>query len=123
VIIEGVPNLLKLFQQALQNTAFDRIRRDEIEDQAIEKLAVAVDTTHALFQPIGVPRDIIVKEDVAALQVDAFAGGFRGNKNLNPPIFELLLRIEPAVWFLPRARFHATMNEADTKAPVFQDLH
>ena len=35
VVIERVANLLELFQQALQDAAFDRVGRDEIEDQAI----------------------------------------------------------------------------------------
>ena len=49
VIVKRVANLLKLFQQALKNAAFDRIGRNEIEDQAVEELAVTVDAAHALF--------------------------------------------------------------------------
>ena len=121
VIIESVTNLLELFQQALQHAAFNRIGRDEIEDQTIEKLAVPVDAAHALLQPIGIPRDVVVKEDVAALEIDPLAGRFRGNENLNTAVFELLLGIEPAVRLFPRAGFHAAVNEADTKTPVFED--
>ena len=37
VIVESVPNLLELLQQALKHAAFNRIRRNKIKDQAIEK--------------------------------------------------------------------------------------
>src|SRR3990172_9991601 len=123
VVIESVPNLLELFQQALQHAAFDRIGRDEIEDQTIEKLAVAMDTPHALLQPIGIPRDIIVKEDMAALEVDTFPGRFGGDEHLNRPVFELLLGVEPAVRFFARAGFHPAVNDADAKAPIFYYLY
>ena len=123
VIIQRVTNLLELLQQALKHAAFNRIGRDEIEDETIEKLAVTMDAAHALFQPIGIPRDIVVKKDMAALEVDALAGGFCRNENLNRSVLELLLGIEPAVRLFPRAGLHAAVNETDPKAPVFKDLN
>ena len=38
-------------------------------------LADPVDAAEALFQPVRVPRQVVVDHQVAALQVDAFAGG------------------------------------------------
>ena len=49
IIIEGISNLLELFQKSLENSAFDCIGRHEVEDQAILPLTVAVDASHSLF--------------------------------------------------------------------------
>jgi len=57
--------------------ALDGVGSDEVEDQAVLALAVAVDASHPLLQAVRVPRDIVVEEDVANLKVDAFAGGGR----------------------------------------------
>ena len=42
---------------------------NEIEDEAVMALAVAVDAAHALFEPVRVPGDVVVEQDVAALKV------------------------------------------------------
>ena len=62
----------------------------KVEDQAVGLLAVTVDAPHALFQPVGVPGDVVVEEDVAALEVDSLAGSLGGDQNLDVPVPELL---------------------------------
>ena len=64
-------------------------------------LAVAMDAAHPLFKAVWVPGDVVVEEHMAALKVDALPGRFRGDQDLELPIFELLFRVEP------RARFVA----------------
>ena len=49
IVIQGVADLLQLLEQALQNAALDRVRRDEVEDQAVLALAIAVDASHPLL--------------------------------------------------------------------------
>src|SRR5437660_1325854 len=81
-----------------------------------------MDAAHALLQPVRIPRDVVVKEDVAALQIDAFTGRFRCDKNLNPGIAELLFREQPRARLLPASRFHAAVNAACLQAPRSQLL-
>ena len=52
VVIEGVTNLLEFFHQLLEHAAFNGVLREEIEDQAVLGLAVAMDAAHALLQPV-----------------------------------------------------------------------
>ena len=56
----------------------------------LELLAVAVDAPHALLQPVGVPRDVVVDHQRAELQVDALAGRLGGHHDLGT-IPELVL--------------------------------
>src|ERR1044071_5658578 len=91
VVIERIANLLQFLEQALQNTPLDRVGRDEIEDQAVFALAVAMDTAHPLLQAIGIPRDVIVEKDVAGLEVDPLPRRLGGDKHLNRTFAELLL--------------------------------
>src|SRR5215469_12803517 len=48
----------------LEYVTFDGVCRHEVEDQAVLCLEVAMDSTHPLFQPIRIPRDVIVEKDV-----------------------------------------------------------
>jgi len=50
-----------------------------------------MDAAHSLFETVRVPRDIIVEEHVAALQVDALTRCFGCNQDLDGAILELLL--------------------------------
>ena len=54
-----------------------------------------MDAAHPLLEPVGVPGDVVVEEDVAALEVDALAGGLGGDENLDGAVLELLLGVEP----------------------------
>ena len=65
VVVQRVADLLQLLKQPLQDAPLDRVGRDEVEDQAVLALAVAMDAAHPLLQAVGVPRDVVVEEDVA----------------------------------------------------------
>ena len=45
------------------------------------RLADTVDTAKALFQPVGIPRQVVVDHEVGVLQVDAFPGGICGDQH------------------------------------------
>ena len=117
VVVQGVADFLELVEQALQHIAFDRVGRHEIEDQAVVALAVAVDAAHALFEPIRVPGNVVVEQDVAALQVDALAGRLGGDQHLDGAVAELLFSEEARPRFVARARLHAAVDAAYPEAP------
>ena len=50
VVIQGVADLLELVHQALQHPSLDGVGGDEVEDQAVAALPVAVDAAHALLE-------------------------------------------------------------------------
>ena len=123
IVLQRVADFLQLLEQALQNPALDRVRRDEVEDQAVLALAVAVDAPHPLLQAVRVPRDVVVEEDVADLKVDAFAGGLGGDQDLDRAFAELLLGVKARARLVARARFHAAVDAADPEAPGLQAAH
>ena len=63
-------------------------------------LAVAVDAAHALLQPVRIPGDVVVEEDMAALEVDTFSGSLGRDENLDFAFPELLLGVEPGARFV-----------------------
>ena len=82
-----------------------------------------MDATHTLLEPIRVPRDVVVKEDVANLKVDALAGGLGCDKNLDLALPELLLRVDSSAGFVARARLHSAVDATNSEAPLFKLLY
>ena len=66
-VVQGVANLVQLVEEPLEDATLDRVGGDEVEDEAIVMLAIAVDAAHPLLQPVGIPGDVVVEQDVAAL--------------------------------------------------------
>src|SRR5271167_339311 len=106
IVLERVPNLIELFQQPIEDVALHGIRRDEIEDEAIAGLTITMDAAHPLFEPIGVPWNVVVEHDVAALKIDALAGGLRCDQHLDCALTKLLFRVEPAPLHITRTDLH-----------------
>jgi hypothetical protein len=73
---------LDALEELLQHPAFAGVGGDEVEDEAVLLLAVAVDAAHALLQAHRVPGDVVVDHQPAELQVDALAGGLGGDQHL-----------------------------------------
>ena len=97
--------LLDLLQQALVDVTFARALRHEVPQVADLRLPDPVDAPEALLQPVGVPREIVVDHEVRTLEVDALAGGVRGQQHLDLGVgAELALRGQP---ILPA---HAAVN-------------
>ena len=64
--------------------ALPRVSRDEVENQTVLTLTISVN-------PPQIPRDVVIEQDVADLEVDALARGFSRNQDLNGLLPELLL--------------------------------
>ena len=120
IVIQGIPDFLELFQEPLQDPAFDGIRGHEVEDEAVLALAITMNTAHTLFKAVGVPGNIIVEKDMATLQVDTFPGGLGGHQNLDGSFPELLFGVKTGAGFIPGAWLHAAMDETDLEAPCFK---
>ena len=53
---------------------------EEIEDNHVVLLTVAVATSNALFNALGVPRKVVIDHERAELEVHTFGSGFSGNQ-------------------------------------------
>ena len=112
-------NALEALEELVQHAAFAGVRRDEVEDEAVLLLAVAVDAAHALLEPHRIPRDVVVDHEPAELEVDAFAGGLGGDKHL--AVFaELALGVDADAGRVAVADLHAAVNLRDGQAPLAQ---
>ena len=60
---------------------FSCVFGDEVPHVADLALANAVYSPEALLDAVRVPRQVVVDDEVGALQVDAFAGGVGGDKD------------------------------------------
>ena len=68
-----IAGLVQLLQQGTVDIALARLLGHEVPEVADFGLADAVDAAEALFEPVGVPRQIVVDHQVGALEVDALA--------------------------------------------------
>ena len=71
---EGLAGGLQLLEQPAVDLPFAGVLRDEIPEMADLGLADAMDAPEPLFQPVRIPRQIVVDHQMGALEVDAFAG-------------------------------------------------
>jgi len=109
-------NSMCSLKEPLQDTAFTGVRRDEVQNQAVFLLAVPMDATHALFQAVGVPGDVVVNHVPAELQIDALTSRLGGHQHL--AVFpELALRVDAGARGVPIADLHAAMNLGDVETP------
>ena len=74
---------LQLVEKSLEDVSFSGFLGDHVPQMADLGLANPVDTAKALFQPVGVPGQVVVDHQVGVLQVDAFASGIGGNQHQN----------------------------------------
>src|SRR5439155_25572767 len=82
-----------------------------------------MNSSHSLLQPIWVPRDVIVEQNVAALEIDTFSGCFGRDKYLSRSFPELLFSVESRSSLVTRTDVHTTVDRADSKIPLSQLLH
>src|SRR5205823_8661727 len=101
----------------LENAPLDGVRRHKVENEAVLPLPVAVNAAHPLLQAVRVPRDVVVEEDVAALEVDALARGLGGDQDLDGVFSELLLGVQAGARLVAGPCLHVTVDAADTEAP------
>ena len=117
IVVQRVADFLELVQELFENATLNRVGRNEVEDQAVVALAVSVDATHPLFEPVRVPRNVIVDQEVAELQVDAFASSLGGDEHLDVAILELLLGKEPSSGDVAGADIHRAMDRPGLQSP------
>ena len=67
---------------------------------ALLALADTMDSTKALFQPVGIPRKVIVHHQVRPLEIDALASGVGCNEDDHlGVVIEGLLDLIAFQWF------------------------
>ena len=108
---------MEFFHQLVENPAFHGVLREEIENEAILGLAVTVNAAHALFEPVRIPRNIEVEQDMAALEVDALACRLGRHKDLRFQLPEVALGPKTCALLITASRLHAAVNLADRQAP------
>ena len=85
---------------------------DEVGDLYLVGLAVPVDPADALFEPVGVERDVVVDDPVAVpLQVDALAGGVGGEQD--PHRVAVGVGLERGLEVLALVLVHAAEQQAE----------
>ena len=113
--------LLDALEQLLEDAALAGRRRDEVEDQAVLLLAVAVDAAHALFQPHRVPGDVVVDHQPAELEVDALARRLGGHQHL-AILAELALGVDARARRVAVADLHAAVDRRSRARPHSRSL-
>ena len=114
--IEVVFDGLDALEELVEHAALAGVGRDEIEDEAVHLLAVTMDAAHALLQPHGIPRDVVIDHQPAELQVDAFAGGFGGDEHLGG-LAKLAFGEDAGAGRVAVADLHAAVNLRHGQAP------
>jgi len=82
-----------------------------------------VDAPHPLLEAIRVPRNVVVEEDVAHLQVDAFPGRLGRHEHLDGALLKLLFGVKTRARVVARSRLHAAVDEPDGEPPLAQTRH
>src|SRR5256885_1022003 len=98
--------------------AFNRVCGNKVENQTVFGLAVTMDTSHPLLKPVRIPGNVVVKEDMAGLEIDTLACGFGCDQDLCCTILKLLLSIKAGAGFVPRPDVHSAMDHAHAEAPA-----
>ena len=84
---ERLARLFQLLQKPPIDLAFARVGGAQVPEVADLGLADAVDAAEPLFEPVRVPRQVVVDHQMrAALKVDAFAGGIVGDHDAHDRI-------------------------------------
>lgn len=92
--IQRLTGLIELFQQRPVNVPFAGLVGDKVPEMADLRLPDAVDATEALFDPVGIPRQVVVHHEMCALEVYAFAGSIGREEHLHIGVVaERLLRL------------------------------
>src|SRR5581483_2602424 len=114
-VAERLLDVGELLEEALEDLPLDRVRRGEVEDVDVSLLADAMDAPHPLFEPVRVPRQVVVDHQVAELEVDPLACGLGGDADLG---FALELDLPLAALL----RAHAAVDLRRRVAPLVQLL-
>src|SRR5436853_224545 len=93
---------------ALGEPLIEAVAETECEDLHVAFLADTVDAANALDNAKGVPRGVVVDDDVAELQVDAFPAGLGRDEEAAGRVLA-----EAADGFLAGIRGHSADDDAE----------
>ena len=111
----ALARLRQLFEQPAVDVAFARFLGDEVPEMADLGLADAVNASEPLFEPVRVPRQVVVHHQMGALEIDAFAGGVGRQQDLHFGIVpEGFLRLHALL------AAHAAVDDDDRLIPAEQ---
>ena len=82
-----------------------------------------MDAAHPLFKPVGVPRDVVVEQDMAALEVDAFACRLGATSIWIAPSRNCCSAVEAGAGSSREPGFMPPWMTADSEAPSFSLLN
>ena len=117
--IEVLFDLLDALEELFENPALAGVGGDEVEDEAVLLLTVAVDTAHALLKANRVPRNVVIDHQPAELKVDALSRGLCGDKHLTR-LAELAFSVDSAAGRVAVADLHTAVNLGDGQTPLAQ---
>ena len=80
---EGLARLVQLFEQRQVNLAFACFLGDQVPEMAHLGLPDAMDAPEPLFDPVGIPWQVVIHHQVSALEVDPLPGRVRRQKDLH----------------------------------------
>ena len=78
---QRLARLFELVQQRAVDIALAGVVGDQIPQVADFGLADAMDAAKTLFEPVGVPGQVVIDHQVGALEIDALAGGVGGQQH------------------------------------------
>jgi hypothetical protein len=112
---ECLAGFFELFEQAPVDVALARLVGDEVPQVADLRLTDAVDAAEALFEPIGIPGQVVVHHQVGALEVDALARCVRCDQHV-----DLRIVLESLLGLLALLPAHLAMDD-DNGSRAAQD--
>jgi hypothetical protein len=104
---------LQFFQEAAIYVALAGFSGDKVPQVADFRLADTVDAAKSLFEPVGIPGEVVVYHQVCPLEVDAFAGSIGGEKDLNFGVVK-----EAFLGLAPFLAAHPAMDHDESLRPA-----
>jgi hypothetical protein len=80
---ESFALLAEFLEEPIIDGALAGFRSDQIPEVADLGLTDAVDPAEALFDAIGVPRQVVIDHQMGALEIDTLPGGVGGDEDLH----------------------------------------
>ena len=114
---ELVADRVEAFLERREDAPLAGVGGDEVEDQAVVLLAVAVDSANPLLEADGAPGDVVIDHQPAELEVDPLASGLGGDKHLDA-LAKLPFCVDASAGGVAVADLHAAMDLGERQAPL-----
>jgi hypothetical protein len=73
-----------------------------------------------VFKALGIPGDVVIEQNVAALEIDTRSRRLGCHEDLDRPLAELLFGVQSGAGIVPRPDSHAAVNRTDSESPLNQ---